>query len=155
MSKGGSRRDRWHYIACFSHWLAFGTMPQPVFRPGRRMARCQNGLWEHSKAHRRSELQFMMGLCIPETWNLRFRSWSIPGRDNSPKGSSASKTHGALLLAMTMHTLGNGSFPVIASATKQSFFAVRTKANISSAHSAGLWKLWRNRLRANRVEFCI
>ena len=65
------------------------------------------------------------------------------------------KTHRALLLAMTMHTLGNGSFPVIASATKQSFFAVRTKANISSAHSAGLWKLWRNRLRANRVEFCI
>ena len=37
-----------------------------------------------------------MGLCIPETRNLRFRSWSIPGRDNSPKGSGASKAHGAL-----------------------------------------------------------
>ena len=31
---------------------------------------------------------------IPETRNLRFRSWSIPGRDNSPKGSGASKAHG-------------------------------------------------------------
>ena len=37
-----------------------------------------------------------MGLCIPETWNLWFRSWSIPERDNSPKGSRASKAHGAL-----------------------------------------------------------
>ena len=89
MSKGGSRTDRWHYIACFFHWLAFGTMPQPVFCPGRWMARCQNGLWEHSKAHRRSELQFMMGLRIPETWNLRFHSWSIPARDNSSKGTSS------------------------------------------------------------------
>ena len=94
MSKGGSRTDRWHYIACFFHWLAFGTMPQPVFCPGRWMARCQNGLWEHSKAHRRSELQFMMGLRIPETWNLRFHSWSIPARDNSSKGTSSQDSWG-------------------------------------------------------------
>ena len=51
------------------------------------MTRCQQGL---------------LWLCIPETGNLRFHSGSIPGRDNSPKGSRASKAHGPLsLLAMT------------------------------------------------------
>ena len=38
----------------------------------------------------------LLRLRIPETWNLRFHSWSIPERDNSPKGSRASKAHGAL-----------------------------------------------------------
>ena len=40
-----------------------------------------------------AELPRLMGLCIPETRNLRFRSWSIPERDNSSKGT-VPKTRG-------------------------------------------------------------
>ena len=43
------------------------------------MTRCQQGL---------------LWLCIPETGNLRFHSGSIPGRDNSSKGTSSQDSWG-------------------------------------------------------------
>ena len=41
-----------------------------------------------------------MGLCIPETRNLRFHSWSIPARDNSPKGSKLPRLMGRCILSV-------------------------------------------------------
>ena len=45
------------------------------------MTRCQQGL---------------LWLCIPETGNLRFHSGSIPGRDNSSKGTSSQDSWAAI-----------------------------------------------------------
>ena len=49
------------------------------------MTRCQQGL---------------LRLCIPETWNLWFHSWSIPGRDNSSKGTSSQDSWGFVSLKL-------------------------------------------------------